>query len=89
MAWTEWTGHRQIDDTGPDHIDYIITFNGLVADTKPTNGQLITNVVSGLTLSSTGLDAEPRAVQVSQIYRLEDKVSSRVTVRFRGYYSGA
>ncbi len=85
MAWKELSGQRRIEDANPSHIDYIITFQDTAgAETIPTMGDLIGAITSG-TLPNTGLDAEPRAVQISEVTKATTTVA-RVTVRFRGWY---
>ena len=89
MAWSELKGTRRIVDRQPHYIDYIITFQGVAAsDTIPEPGDTYSDIVGSGSLPSTNLVSEPQAEEVSQIYRATN-LKTRVTVRFRGEYSGA
>jgi hypothetical protein len=85
MAWKEMSGTRRIEDAAPSHVDYIITFDGATTDTVPTNGNTLATILGSGTLPSTGLDAEPTAVQVSYVKKFTQN-KSKATVRFRGFY---
>ena len=90
MAWKEMSGTRRVEDSGlgPSAFtqDTIISFVGIAGtDTKPSNGNKLTNILGSGTLSSTGLDAEPSAVQISDIRKITE-LACQVTVRFRGWH---
>jgi hypothetical protein len=87
MAWAELTGSRQINDS-LEYIDYDITFIGGTADPLPAQGALYGAVVGSGTLPSDGLVAEPEAVSISRRQKIT-ALKSQVTVRFRGFKSGA
>ena len=89
MAWAELTGSRQINDS-LQTIDYDITFIGATSEALPQQGNLIGNIVSSLTLPTTlpTLVAEPEAVSVGRRHKITAN-KSQVTVRFRGFKSGA
>jgi hypothetical protein len=88
MAWAEHTGTRQIaDELG--YIDYTISFIGLTSDPLPAQGATIGTIVSGATaLPSLGLVDEPEAVSIGRRQKVTAN-KSMVTVRFRGFKSGA
>ena len=85
-AWKELKGTRQPEDAPPHHMDYVITFTAATGEALPAGGEKIADITGSGTLPSTGLDAEPEAVQVSaRIYATPTK--DHVTVRFRGLYA--
>ena len=86
-SWKEKDGSRQVNDTEPDYIDFIITFTAAAGTAKPTNGLGFTEVsTGGSALSSTGLAAEPKTVQVSEVTKRVGGTVDWVTCRFRGEY---
>ena len=89
MAWKEMSGSRRVEENGlgPGVFvrDTIISFIGIAGtDTKPSNGNKLTNILGSGTLSSTGLDAEPSAVQISDVRKITE-LACQVTVKFRGW----
>ncbi len=87
MAWKELRGTRRVDDNAPHYIDYTITFQGVLGETKPSGGNTIGDIASG-TLPSTGLAHEPIADGISQVTKVT-ATKTRVKVRFRGKYKEA
>ncbi len=85
MAWKELRGTRQITDNDPHNIDYEITFQGDIGDTKPSQGNTISDITGSGSLPSTGLFAEPDAQGISQVTKVT-ATKTRVKVRFRGEY---
>ena len=89
--WKEIKGSRRMEDHDPNYIDYIISFVQVASTAeadKPVGGDLLVDVQStrAAALPSTGLDAEPSAVQVSLI-KYVTGTKANVTVRFRGFYT--
>ena len=85
--WSELTGTRKVLDTDPQTLGYEITFTGLTASARPTNGQTylqVTGRASGFT--TAGLDREPVAVHVSQVKKATI-LKSHVTVRFEANHA--
>lgn len=90
MAWQEMTGTRRIIDNYPRYIDYTITFQGGPSDTAPRPGATYSGVTGSGSLpfspAIANMTFEPQADQVSRIHKVTPN-KSRVTVRFRGYYT--
>jgi len=85
--WEELTGTRKVLDSDPQTLQYEITFTGLTASARPTNGQTyaeITGNASGFT--TTGLDREPVAASVSQAKKATI-LKSHVTVVFEANHA--
>ncbi|MBS3821710.1 MAG: hypothetical protein KGY81_08110 [Phycisphaerae bacterium] len=85
MAWSEVKGSRRIEDSQPNTIDYVITFEAGTSETIPSCGNTYSDVTGSGSLSSTDLWREPVAVSVGEL-KYKTAATANVTVRFRGHY---
>ena len=89
MAWVERMADREVRDSYPDFVDFLITVEESTAtDTPPKGGQTYATVCGSGTLgtSSNYAGGEPRVFGEAAMKKYDPGKASVARLRFRGYY---